>query len=106
MFREFKLDREYSTNVDKKRQKMVETSYYKYGSARDNFGGGRVDAFQTAERCMDAFKKDNNLEHLYDAMNYLMFRIMFPYPGDDTRFTDSNGSIGTVGIPINMEDNY
>lgn len=104
MFREFKLEREYSKEVDRKRQKMIETSYYKYGSARDNFRGGRVDAFETAKLCMDAFEKDKNIEHLYDAMNYLMFRIMWPLPGEECRFTDSNESVGTVGTPINREE--
>ena len=78
-------------------------SYYKYGSAKDNFGGGRVDALATAERCIDAFKNDLNLEHIIDAANYLMFRYMFPLDGDYFRTTASNESVGTVGIPINLE---
>lgn len=104
MFGDFKLEREYSKSIDLKRQKIIETSYYKYGPARDNFASGRVDAFETAKLCMDAFEKDKNIEHLYDAMNYLMFRIMWPLPGEECHFTDSNGSVGTVGIPINMEE--
>ena len=52
---------------------------------------------------MDAFKKDHNLEHLVDAANYLMFRFKYPMPGEFFKATDSNGSVGTVGTPINME---
>lgn len=97
------LRREYSEQFDKERKYRVELSYHKYGSARDNFAGGRVDAIKTAELCLDAFKKDKNTEHLVDAANYLMFRFMYPYPGEHFTPTDSNGSVGTVGTPINLE---
>ena len=97
------IDREYSVQFDKERRNRVEVSYYKYGPARDNFGSGRVDAIATAERCIEAFKKDHNTEHLVDAANYLMFRYMYPMPGEFFKATDSNGSVGTVGTPINME---
>ena len=98
--------REYSAQFDKERQNRIEVSYYKYGSARDNFGSGRVDAIKTAELCIEAFKKDHNTEHLIDAANYLMFRYMFPLPGEFFKATDSSGSVGTVGTPINMEKEY
>ena len=94
---------EYSTEFDQLRQARVNASFYKYGPARKNFGEGRVDALATAKRCLDAFEKDHNLEHLLDAANYLMFRWMFPMPGDFFQATDSAGSVGTVGTPINME---
>ncbi len=95
---------DYSEEFDKERKYRVEVSHYKYGSARDNFGSGRVDAIKTAELCLEAFKKDHNTEHLVDAANYLMFRFMYPLPGEHFRPTDSTGSVGTVGPPINMED--
>lgn len=97
------LDREYSDEFDKLRKNRVRTSFYKYGPARENFGGGRVDALKTAEICIEAFKKDRNTEHLIDAANYLMFRFMYPYDGESFRATDDNGSVGTVGVPINLE---
>lgn len=97
------LKTEYSEAFDKERKIRVQMSYYKYGSARDNFAGGRVDALATAERCIDAFKKDHNSEHLIDAANYLMFRYKYPLPGDYFKSTGSSGSVGTVGVPINME---
>lgn len=50
-----------------------------------------------------AFRRDHNLEHLLDAANYLMFRFAYPLPGDFFQATDSDGSVGTVGTPINME---
>lgn len=94
---------DYSEAFDKERKYRVEVSTFKYGPARDNFGSGRVDALATAERCIEAFKKDHNTEHLVDAANYLMFRWMYPMPGEYFRPTDSNESVGTVGTPINME---
>lgn len=97
------LKREYSESFDKERKYRVEVSFHKYGPARDNFAGGRVDAIATAERCIEAFKKDKNTEHLVDAANYLMFRYMYPYPGEYFKPTDSSGSVGTVGTPINLE---
>lgn len=97
------LRREYSEQFDKERKYRIEVSYHKYGPARDNFAGGRVDAIKTAELCLDAFKKDGNTEHLVDAANYLMFRYMYPYPGEYFKATDSSGSVGTVGTPINLE---
>ena len=97
------LDREYSEQFDKLRKNRVEVAYYKYGAARDNFGSGRVDALATAELCIEAFKKDKNLEHLADAANYLMFRYMYPMDGEHFTATDSSGSVGTVGTPINFE---
>lgn len=94
---------DYNEEFDRLRRNRVEVSFYKYGPARENFGGGRVDALETAELCLEAFKKDKNLEHLLDAANYLMFRFTYPYPGDYFKATDSSGSVGTVGTPINME---
>lgn len=94
---------DYSEQFDKERRYRVEVSHYKYGPARENFATGRVDAIATAERCIEKFKKTKNLEFLIDAANYLMFRYMFPMPGEFFKATDSNESAGVVGTPINME---
>ena len=97
------MSEDYSLEFDKLRRNRVEVSTYKYGPARKNFGEGRVDALKTAELCLDAFKRDGNTEHLVDAANYLMFRFMYPMPGEAIRATGSSESVGTVGTPINME---
>lgn len=94
---------DYSEEFDRLRKNRVEVSRFKYGSARDNFGSGRVDAIATAEMCIEAFKKDHNTEHLVDAANYMMFRFMYPMPNEYFKATDDSGSVGTVGTPINME---
>ena len=94
---------EYSERFDELRKNRIDVSFFKYGPAKKNFGEGRVDAVKTAELCIDAFKKDHNTEHLVDAANYLMFRFMYPFPGEDFKATEANASVGTVGTPINME---
>jgi hypothetical protein len=100
------LKADYCDEFDRIRKNMVTVSHFKYGSARDNFSSGRVDAIKTAELCIDAFKKDGNLEHLCDAANYLMFRFKYPFDGEIYKHTDSDGSVGTVGTPINMERDF
>lgn len=97
------LEKEYSNEFDTLRKNRITVAFYKYGPSRRNFGEGRVDALKTAELCLDAFKKDGNTEHLVDAANYLMFRYMYPMPGEYFKGTDSSGSVGTVGTPLNME---
>lgn len=94
---------EYSDEFDRLRKNRVAVSYHKYGPARKNFGEGRVDALATAQLCLDAFRRDHNTEHLVDAANYLMFRYMFPMPGEFFKTTDDSCSVGTVGTPLNME---
>lgn len=94
---------DYCEEFDRLRRNRVEVSFHKYGPAAKNFGEGRVDALETAQLCLDAFRKDHNTEHLVDAANYLMFRFKFPLPGEYFKATDSSESVGTVGTPINME---
>lgn len=55
---------------------------------------------------MEAFKKDKNTEHLVDAANYLMFRFMYPLPGEYFQSTGSDKSVGTVGTPINTKRGF
>ena len=97
------ISKEYSEEFDKLRKNRVEVSFYKYGSARDNFGAGRVDAIGSLELCLEKFKKTGNTEYLLDVANYAMFRYMYPMPGEYFKPTDSSESAGTVGTPINME---
>lgn len=79
-------EHEYSHKVDELRQNRVETSFYKYGSARRNFGRGYVNALGSHEKCIEAYNRTGNKEYLLDAMNYLMFEFM--YPQKDGAFSD------------------
>lgn len=94
---------DYNEEFDRLRRNRVEVSFHKYGPARKNFGEGRVDALETAQMCIDAFRRDHNTEHLVGAANYLMFRFAYPFPGEYFRATGSVESVGTVGTPINFE---
>ena len=81
----------------------MDVSYYKYGPARKNFGEGRVDAVKSIDLCLMKYNKTKNLEYLQDVINYALFRMLYPLPGDFYEQTDSDGSAGVVGTPINME---
>ena len=97
------LKHEYSEQFDKLRKNRVEMSFFKYGSAKKNFGEGRVDAIGSLELCIEKFKRTGNTEYLLDVANYAMFRYMFPMPGEFFKATDSRESAETVGTPVNIE---
>ena len=84
-------------------KKALDVSYFKYGEARKNYAGGRVDALGSLDNCLIKFNKTKNTEYLQDAINYILLRMLFPLPGDHYTPTDSDGSAGIKGIPINME---
>lgn len=97
------LAENYSEEFDQLRKNRVEVSTHKYGPSKKNFGEGRVDAVKTAELCIAKFQKTHNTEYLVDAANYLMFRFMYPLPGEFFAATQSSETAGTVGTPINLE---
>ena len=97
------LSREYSKDVDLKRQDLVIQSYFKYGPAKHNFGEHLVKALPTMSQCVCKYDETHNKEYLLDAMNYLMFEYMYP-SYDDAYFkhTDSDGSAGIDGMSYNQ----
>ena len=97
------LKTDYSEKFDEIRKNLIIQSYYKYGKASRNFASGYVDAVGCMKKCLSKFEETGNTEYLADLANYCMFRYMYPLPGESFRATDSNGSVGTVGTPINME---
>lgn len=84
-------------------KRLMDLSYYKYGEVRKNFGEGRCDAMKSLDNALIAFNRTKNLEYLEDVINYALIRILFPLPGDYYEHTDSDGSAGVEGTPINME---
>lgn len=72
------LPKEYSDRFDKLRQNRVEVSFYKYGTAADNFRMKLVDALESHDMCIKKYKETGNTEYLCDAANYLMFEFMYP----------------------------
>lgn len=95
----FDLNKEYSLRADQLRKNRVETSFYKYGSAADNFTQPNgVLAIPTCQRCIEKYEETGNTEYLLDAMNYLMFEFMYPHKeGAYFKATDSKDSAGVVG---------
>ena len=92
---------EYSDLFDTLRQNRVELSFYKYGTAKDNFGMKLVNALESHNLCIQKYIKTGNTEYLCDAANYLMFEFMYPQrEGAYFKSTDSNESAGIVGTSI------
>lgn len=97
------LPKEYSDRFDELRQNRVEVSYYKYGTASDNFGMKLVNALESHDICVKKYLKTGNTEYLCDAANYLMFEFMYPQrEGAFFKSTDSGESAGVAGTPINQ----
>ena len=99
-------DTEYSERFDTLRKNRVELSFYKYGSAKRNFGERLTNALGNLELCIKKYKDTHNTEYLCDAANYCMFEFMYPQ-FDDALFkaTDSTESAGITGFCINdIED--
>ena len=40
---------------------------------------------------------------MLDIINYALFKVMYPWPGDYFKTTDSSESAGVDGTPINLE---
>ena len=97
-----KMPSEYSDRFDELRQNRVSVSFYKYGTAKDNFGMKLVDALTTHDLCIEKYKETGNTEYLVDAANYLMFEFMYPQrDGAYFKPTDSSESAGVEGMPVN-----
>ena len=97
------IKEEYSDQFDLLRKNRVKTSFYKYGSAKINFGEKLVETIPTAEQCIEKYKQTGNTEYLCDAANYLMFEYMYPQKaGAYFKATESGKSAGIVGISVNQ----
>lgn len=97
---------EYSKNFDTLRKNRVAVSFYKYGTAKRNFGEHLINAIETAAMCVEKYKKTGNTEYLCDAANYMMFEFMYPsVEGAYFKPTNSSESAGISGFAIKeLED--
>lgn len=94
--------KEYSDRFDELRQKRVEMSFYKYGSAVHNFGDKLVNAIESHDLCIKKYLETGNTEYLCDAANYIMFEFMYPQKeGAYFKATESKDSAGISGISVN-----
>lgn len=95
------MPKEYSDRFDELRQNRVALSYYKYGTAADNFGMRLVDALESHDLCIKKYLTTGNTEYLCDAANYLMFEFMYPQKENAYfKATDSKDSAGISGISV------
>ena len=95
--------KEYSDRFDVLRQNRVSVSFYKYGTAADNFGMGLVNALESHDLCIKKYLETGNTEYLCDAANYLKFEFMYPQKKDAYfKSTDSSESAGISGISVNQ----
>lgn len=101
------LSNEYSARFDELRKNRVETSYFKYGSAKKNFSTGNVNALETMKLCIEKYQDTGNTEFLCDAASYLMFEFMYPqHKRAHFQATDSSESAGIVGISEKEMEQY
>lgn len=101
------MKEEYSERFDELRKNRVETSFYKYGTAKKNYANGNVQALPTMERCIEQYRATGNTEYLVDAANYLMFEFMWPqHPNAHFRATSSEESAGQVGLSVGEMERF
>ena len=88
-------------------ENRVATSFYKYGSAKDNFGKHLVNALESAEMCKKKYLETGNTEYLLDMGNYIMLEYMYPFlPNAFFKATGSGESAGISGISIKEVEKY
>ena len=98
---------EHSVKFDELRRNRCEVSYYKYGSAKRNFGEHLTNAIGNLMLCLKKYEETHNTEYLCDAANYAMFEFMYPqYEGAYFRATDSSESAGITGFCIKDIESY
>ena len=96
---QFDMKTEYSERFDELRKNRVEVSFYKYGSAKRNFGEHFTCATDDLMLCLEKYKETHNTEYLCDVANYAMFEFMYPqYTNAFFKPTDSSESAGIVGF--------
>ena len=98
---------EWSEEFENFAKNRVSVSYYKYGSAKINFGNHLVDALKSAEMCRQKYLETGNTEYLVDMRNYIMFEFMYPsLPNAIFKATDGNQSAGKHGMSINEMEQF
>lgn len=95
------LKHEYSEEFDRLRKRMMATSFYKYGSVKDNAMSGMQDFIKSLDIRLDKFKQTKNVEYLADVANFCMMIWMYPEQfGCHYKPTDSNKSPGIDGASV------
>lgn len=103
------LNTEYSFKFDEIRKKMMQTSYYKFGSVKENYDTYKgLQAIPSLKGKLQEYLDTGNTEFLADVANFAMIEFMYPsLPNAKYRPSDgfNNGKRTTVGISVNeMKD--
>jgi len=103
------LNTEYSIKFDEIRKKMMQTSYYKFGSVKDNYDTYKgLKAIPSLQAKLQEYLDTGNTEFLADVANFAMIEFMYPsLPNANYRPSDgyNNGRRTTIGISVNeMKD--
>lgn len=101
------LKTEYSEEFDNLRKKMMATSFYKYGSLKENYKTEKcIDAIKSLKQRLNKYLETGNIEFLADAANFAMIEFMYPqHPKAHYKPTDS-GACGISGFGVNEIKNF
>jgi hypothetical protein len=99
------LEKEYSFKFDEIRKKMMQTSYFKFGTVEDNYKTiGGLKAIPSLKAKLKEYEETGNTEFLADVANFAMIEFMYPqHPNAYYKATDgyTQGKRTTVGISVN-----
>lgn len=98
------LNTEYSFKFDEIRQKMMQTSFFKFGPIKDNYKTiGGLQAIPSLKAKLEEYEATGNTEFLADVANFAMIEYMYPqHKKAHYKATDGYniGKRTTVGISI------
>lgn len=101
------LQTEYSEKFDTIRKNMMVTSYYKYGSLRENYDRFKcMDALGNIEKRIQKYKETGNTEFLADVANFAMIEFMYPSIEGAKYSPTESGSCDIAGFSINEIRDY
>lgn len=72
------LSTEYSQEFDDKRKVRMVIGFHEYGPVKANTENGFIKAIDSAENCIELYKKTGNLKYVIDLANFAMMEYMFP----------------------------
>lgn len=100
--REEILKTEWSDRFEKLRKDAMETSYYKYGPARINYGVNKsLDVVENIKKRLQKYEETGNTEMLVDIANFAMLEFMYPSKESAHYKATDSGFVETVGFGIN-----
>lgn len=95
------LQSEYNFEFDEIRKKMMTTSYYKYGSIKENYRTGKtIDAIKSLKMRIAKYEETGNVEFLADAGNFCMIEFTFPQHKNAHYKASDSGTCRVAGMGV------